>query len=236
MVVISTFVIRASAAGAVISAPTIASTLTIATYPITRRGHIARECCAAMPFLLSADGVPPPRCSTTSVAWKVPALGTQARRRPRRLSGTWGRLLDRTMRSVALRQVGRDLWPVVARALGESDAVGVNARALAGKRPGLVTIAALPSIASTLPPVTVAGFKAPTPGHPGQAARRRGRSGSSISSKSGGVDSGIGSPTGRDPALRISHLMNDPVCVAPPPGPFLERRERIRREDLLANH
>ena len=80
------------------------------------------------------------------------------------------RLLDRTTRSVALTQVGREFLPVVERVLGEIDAVAVNARELAGKRRGLVTVAALPSIASTLLPATVAAFKT---SHPGITVRLR---------------------------------------------------------------
>jgi len=41
------------------------------------------------------------------------------------------RLLDRTTRSVALTQIGRGFLPVVARVLGEIDAVAVNARDVA---------------------------------------------------------------------------------------------------------
>ena len=142
------------------------------------------------------------------------------------------RLLDRTTRSVALTQVGREFLPVVERVLGEIDAVAVNARELAGKRRGLVTVAALPSIASTLLPATVAAFKT---SHPGITVRLRDAVAQRVVSlvKSGEADFGIGSPTTRDPELRVSNLMDDPVCVAVPPGHPLERRERIYLEDLL---
>jgi len=70
------------------------------------------------------------------------------------------RLLDRTTRSVALTQIGREFLPVVARVLGEIDAVAVNARDVAGRRRGVVTVAALPSAASTLLPAIIAAFKA----------------------------------------------------------------------------
>jgi LysR family transcriptional regulator, carnitine catabolism transcriptional activator len=142
------------------------------------------------------------------------------------------RLLDRTTRSVALTQVGREFLPVVERVLGEIDAVAVNARELAGKRRGLVTVAALPSIASTLLPATVAAFKTR---HPGITVRLRDAVAQRVIGlvKSGEADFGIGSPTARDPELRVSHLMDDPVCVALPPGHPLARRDRIRLEDLL---
>ena len=124
------------------------------------------------------------------------------------------RLLDRTTRSVALTQVGREFLPVVERVLGEIDAVAVNARELAGKRRGLVTVAA---------------FKT---SHPGITVRLRDAVAQRVVSlvKSGEADFGIGSPTTRDPELRVSNLMDDPVCVAVPPGHPLER---IYLEDLL---
>ena len=53
------------------------------------------------------------------------------------------RLLDRTTRSVTLTQVGREFLPIVERVLSEMDAVAVNARELAGRRRGLVTVAEL---------------------------------------------------------------------------------------------
>ena len=74
------------------------------------------------------------------------------------------RLLDRTTRSVTLTQVGREFLPVVERVIGEITAVAVNARELVGKRRGLVTVAALPSIASKLLPEMLAAFKAQHPG------------------------------------------------------------------------
>lgn len=142
------------------------------------------------------------------------------------------RLLDRTTRVVSLTQVGREFLPVVERVLGEISALARDAKDLAGRRRGLVTVAALPSIASTLLPATIAAFKAR---HPGITVRLRDGVAQRVASlvKSGEADFGIGSPTKRDPELLISHLMDDPVSVAFEPGHPLERRERIRLEDLL---
>lgn len=142
------------------------------------------------------------------------------------------RLLDRTTRSVALTQIGREFLPVVERVLGEINAVAANARELAGGRRGLVTVAALPSVASTLLPAVVAAFKAR---HPGIAVRVRDGVAQRVTNlvKSGEADFGIGSPTKRDPDLRITPLMSEPVGVVFPRGHPLERREPIRLEDLL---
>ena len=142
------------------------------------------------------------------------------------------RLLDRTTRSVALTQIGREFLPVVARVLGEIDAVAVNARDVAGRRRGVVTVAALPSAASTLLPAIIAAFKAR---HRGIVVRLRDGVAQRVTAlvKSGEADFGIGSPTKRDPELRCSPLLSDPMSAVFPPGHPFEQRAAVRLEDLL---
>jgi len=142
------------------------------------------------------------------------------------------RLLDRTTRSVALTQIGREFLPVVARVLGEIDAVAVNARDVAGRRRGVVTVAALPSVAATLLPAIIATFNAR---HRGIVVRLRDGVAQRVTSlvKSGEADFGIGSPTKRDPELRCSPLLTDPIGAVFPPGHPLEQRALARLEDLL---
>jgi DNA-binding transcriptional LysR family regulator len=142
------------------------------------------------------------------------------------------RLLDRTTRSVALTQVGREFLPVVERVLGEINAVAVNARDLAGRRRGLVTVAALPSVASTLLPAIIAAFNAQ---HRGISVRLRDGVAQRVTAlvKSGEADFGIGSPAKREPDLRFSPLLTDPISAVFPPGHPLERQARVRLEDLL---
>jgi len=142
------------------------------------------------------------------------------------------RLLDRTTRSAALTQVGREFLPVVERVLGEINAVAVNARDLAGRRRGLVTVAALPSVASTLLPAIIAVFNAQ---HRGILVRLRDGAAQRVTAlvKSGEADFGIGSPAKREPDLRFSPLLTDPISVVFPPGHPLERQARVRLEDLL---
>jgi len=142
------------------------------------------------------------------------------------------RLLDRTTRSVALTDVGREFLPTVERVLGEIDAVMLNVRGLMEGRRGQVTVAALPSVASTLLPGTIAAFKVR---HPGITVRVRDGVAERVSAhvKSGEADFGIGSPTRRDPDLRVSPLMQDSLGVAFRPGHPLERRKQVRLRDLL---
>ena len=143
------------------------------------------------------------------------------------------RLLDRTTRSVALTEVGREFLPTAERVLGEIDAVAVNVRDLASGRRGLVTIAALPSVASTLLPDSIAAF---TVRHPGITVRVRDGVAERVTSlvKTGQADFGIGSPTRPDPELRVAALMHDPLGVAFRPGHPLERRKHVRLRDLVA--
>ncbi|TMH03099.1 MAG: LysR family transcriptional regulator [Betaproteobacteria bacterium] len=74
------------------------------------------------------------------------------------------RLFDRSTRSVALTQVGRDLLPVVDKVLSDLQAVAARARDISQKNTGRVTVAALPSISSTLLPRAIADFHQSFPG------------------------------------------------------------------------
>jgi LysR family transcriptional regulator, carnitine catabolism transcriptional activator len=95
-----------------------------------------------------------------------------------------------------------------------------------------VTVAALPSIASTLLPGIIARFKAR---QPGITVRLRDRVGQRVAAavKSGEADFGICSPTKRDPQLRLSPLLNDRIGVVFAPGHPLQRKRRVRAADLL---
>ena len=141
------------------------------------------------------------------------------------------RLIDRTTRSVSLTRVGREFLPSAERVLGEIDAVAVSMRDLAGGRRGVVTIAALPSVAATLLPGAIVAFKA---ARPDITVRLRDGTGERVISlvKSGEADFGIGSPTRRDADLRVSPLTTDPLGVAFAPGHPLERRKHVRLRDL----
>ena len=143
------------------------------------------------------------------------------------------RLLDRTTRSVTLTQIGLQFLPVVERVIAEINSVAAGARDLAQRRRGTVTVAALPSIASTLLPATVAAFKAR---HPGILVQLRDGVAERVSAlvKSGEADFGIGSPMTRDPDLKTTVLMDVPVSAVFPPGHPLERRASIGLRDLIA--
>ena len=74
------------------------------------------------------------------------------------------RLFDRSTRSVTLTQIGRDLLPVIDKVLTDLQAVAARARDISQKNTGRVTVAALPSISSTLLPRAIADFHKSFPG------------------------------------------------------------------------
>ena len=60
------------------------------------------------------------------------------------------RLFDRSTRSVRLTQAGEDLLPIVEQVLADLGSVVEQARDVAARKTGRVTLAALPSVASGL--------------------------------------------------------------------------------------
>src|SRR4051794_5869396 len=86
-----------------------------------------------------------------------PALTKQVRH----LEETWGvRLFDRNTRSVALTHIGKELNPVVAQLMREFEGVVFNTRELAVNARGIIRVAALPSLCSTILPTALARYRA----------------------------------------------------------------------------
>jgi len=158
-----------------------------------------------------------------------PALTKQIRQLEEALSV---RLLDRNTRSVTLTRIGRDLAPVVQRLLREVDAVIVSTQALSARSSGLVTIAALPSLASTLLPALIARFRERYPGigvvlH--DVVTRR----LIAEVKGEEADLGVGSFSGVDPECEFHLLFTDRMIAVCPRGSTLASRKRIALKDLL---
>src|SRR3954463_12192752 len=74
------------------------------------------------------------------------------------------RLLDRTTRSAEPTRVGEELAHALGPLLADLDAGLAGVRDLAARRRGLVRLAALPSVASTLLPTAIARLQARNPG------------------------------------------------------------------------
>jgi DNA-binding transcriptional LysR family regulator len=90
-----------------------------------------------------------------------PALTVQIRKLEEALGL---RLFDRNTRSVSATRAGRELAPVLRRALRELDAIVAEAREQSAARQGTVRLAALPSFASGVLPEIIARFRQDTPG------------------------------------------------------------------------
>jgi|ERR1043166_1292557 DNA-binding transcriptional LysR family regulator len=157
-----------------------------------------------------------------------PALTKQVRQ----LEGVLGvRLLDRNTRKVELTRIGKELNPVINQVLAGMEGIVVNTRELAAKSRGVVRVAALPSICSTILPGAIARFRAAHPGisvilHDVVAQRLV------ALVRTGEVDFGIGSLTERETDLRFSILLTDRMVVVFLRGHALEKFKTVTLKDL----
>jgi DNA-binding transcriptional LysR family regulator len=157
-----------------------------------------------------------------------PALTKQVRQ----LEETLGvRLFDRNTRTVEATRIGRELAPVIAQLLQEIEAVVINTKELAAQSRGVIRIASLPSISSTILPTAIARFKGLFPGISvvlkDVIAQRL------VSMvKAEEVDFGIGSLNAADPEVRFSLLLTDRMIVVFPQGSALEQKKVIGLRDL----
>jgi DNA-binding transcriptional LysR family regulator len=157
-----------------------------------------------------------------------PALTVQIRQ----LEETIGvRLLDRNTRTVALTRIGQQLFPVVQRLLGEIEGVVHHAREMASGVRGSVSVAALPSVCSTLLPRIIANFRKD---YPGISVTLKDVVAQKVLAlvKGGEVDFGIGSFAGVDPAIHVVPLFADRMRIIFPPRSPLAQKRQIRLKDL----
>jgi DNA-binding transcriptional LysR family regulator len=158
-----------------------------------------------------------------------PALTKQVRQ----LEETLGvRLFDRNTRTVEMTRIGGELAPVINQLLQEIEAVVVNTKELAAQSRGVIRIASLPSISSTILPTAIARFKGLYPGISvvlkDVIAQRL-----VAMVKAEEVDFGIGSMNAVDPEVRFSLLLTDRMIAVFPPGFALERKKSLGLRDLI---
>jgi DNA-binding transcriptional LysR family regulator len=141
------------------------------------------------------------------------------------------RLFDRNNRRVALTRAGAELAGPFERLLLDLRAVFTHARDLSAHRRGSATVAALPSIASSLLPQAI---KILTDRHAGIVVRVRdvvaGRVVELV--KNGDVDFGIGSLIRPDAELACEPLFVDRLLAVAPPDHPAARRRWITLRDL----
>lgn len=147
--------------------------------------------------------------AATAIHVSQSALSVQIRQ----LEETLGvQLLDRNRRHVSVTAVGRDLVPRFERILREMEAVALHTRDLSELTRGVVTVAAIPSIAATLLPKA---FRSLTTSYPGLTVDVRDTVAQRVVElvKSGEVDFGIGSIGKADREIATDHLMIDRFCA-----------------------
>jgi DNA-binding transcriptional LysR family regulator len=159
-----------------------------------------------------------------------PALTKQVRQLEQTLSV---RLFDRNTRTVELTRIGRELAPAIEKLLREIDAIVANTRGLAEKSKGVIRIAALPSISSTILPTAVARFRET---YPGISVILKDILAQHLVNmvKEEEVDFAIGCLNGADPEIKFSLLLTDRIVVVFPPGLALERKRTIELKDLTS--
>jgi LysR family transcriptional regulator, carnitine catabolism transcriptional activator len=143
------------------------------------------------------------------------------------------RLFDRSKRHVALTQAGRDLQVPLERILIDVEAIAANTDELLAHRRGLVTVAALPSVAASLLP----RVRKLSESYPGITVRVFDGVASTVAGmvKAGQVDFGISSQTYGDRELASEVLIMDRLCaVVATDHPLAKKRSMTLRE--LARH
>jgi LysR family carnitine catabolism transcriptional activator len=134
------------------------------------------------------------------------------------------KLFDRNKRHVALTQAGRELMMPLEHILMDVEAIATSTEELLEHRRGLVTVAALPSMAATLMPRALRKL---SESYPGITVRVQDGVAAVVASlvKSGQVDFGISSLTTGDRALTSQVLLVDRLFAVVPAGhPLAKKR------------
>lgn len=141
-------------------------------------------------------------------------------------------LFDRSKRRVALTAAGRDVLVPLERVLVDAEAVVVQTRQLTGLRRGIVRIAALPSLAAELLPLTIHEFRQR---YPGIMVEIRDVVAESVveSVRREDVDFGVGTRMRMDREITGSPLLEDRLCAFAPLGHLLARRDSVNLRDLV---
>jgi LysR family transcriptional regulator, carnitine catabolism transcriptional activator len=159
-----------------------------------------------------------------------PALTVQIQQLERALGI---RLFDRNNRRVALTQAGRDLIAPFERISLDLASIVRHARDLSAHRHGVVTVAALPSVAAGVLPRAIRRL---ADAHEGIVVRVRDAIAGRVLDlvRTGDVDFGIGSLVRPDPDVANDPLFTDRLCAFAPADHPLARRRQVRLRDLGA--
>jgi LysR family transcriptional regulator, carnitine catabolism transcriptional activator len=159
-----------------------------------------------------------------------PALTVQIRA----LEGTLGaKLFDRNTREVRLTALGAAILPAVERLLRDLEALEESTRELAAGNRGVVRVAALPSIASSLLPHAIARLGER---HPGIVVRLRDTLAQGVVAlvQAEEVDLGLGVFGAADADLDFAPLLSDRLEAVLPRGHPLTRKASLTLKDVTA--
>ncbi|MGE5096193.1 MAG: LysR family transcriptional regulator [Betaproteobacteria bacterium] len=169
--------------------------------------------------------------AATALHLSQPALTVQIRA----LEGALGtKLFDRNTREVRLTALGGAILPAVERLLRDLQALGEATRELAAGNRGVVHVAALPSIASSLLPQAIARL---AQSHPGIVVRLRDTLAQGVLAlvQSEEVDLGLGVFGAADASLDFSPLLVDRLEAVLPRGHALARKAQVTLKELAAH-
>lgn len=141
------------------------------------------------------------------------------------------KLFDRNKRHVALTQAGRDLQVPLERILLDVEAIATSTEELLAHRRGLVTVAALPSVAAGLLPRAI---KKLSESYPGITVRVFDGVAVTVAAlvKTGQVDFGISSQTYGDRELTSHVLMMDRLCAVVASSHPLAKKKSMSLQEL----
>jgi len=144
------------------------------------------------------------------------------------------KLLDRNTREVKPTALGEAILPAVERLLGDLDALGESTRELAAGNRGVVHVAALPSIASSLLPQAIARLARI---HPGIVVRLRDTIAERVVAlvQAEEVEIGLGVFTAAHAELAFVPLFEDRLEAVLPRGHALLRKAHLTLRDLAAH-
>jgi DNA-binding transcriptional LysR family regulator len=142
------------------------------------------------------------------------------------------RLFDRDTRTVALTGSGMEFSPVISQLLNEIEGVVFNAREVGAKSRGIIRVAALPSLCSTILPAAVADFRKI---HPGISVALRDVTAERVINMVNAeeVDFGVGTFPAGDTGIRFSALLSDRMVAGFPAGHPLQQRKTVKLGYLI---
>lgn len=160
-----------------------------------------------------------------------PALTVQVQQLERTLGI---KLLERNNRNVALTQAGEDMLIPLERLLIDAESIMGRGRELATLRRGLLTVAAVPTVAATLLPRVLREFG---DAYPGITVRVKDDVAANFIDlvRAGDVDVGIGGQIPHDLTIATEDLFADPICVFAPLQHPLAKKRRVTLRDVVSH-